>query len=365
MSEPASTTFFSAELSNMENTDCTIDKDDPKITAQRARELYLMAGKRLQMWEFTVENANDPVIVTTTTLDLPGPSIVYVNRAFTQVTGFTSEEVIGLTPRILQGPLTNLAEMQRMREALEVGHSFVGETINYTKAGQPYFMEWSVYALHDEANQPSYYVAIQRDVSARKQYERQIEEQARQLAEANRHLAEANERLAKLALTDSLTEIYNHRAFHETLENEMVQANRDQTPLSLLLLDIDQFKSYNDVYGHPAGDEALRILARLLRENQRKHDIVARHGGEEFAVLLPQTNHADALRQAEVLRKAIEAFAWPLRCITISVGVATLLDFSCECAVKAGRDLVSSADQALYSAKKRGRNCVVSICTTE
>lgn len=337
----------------------------PNEAANSVRlDLWQDVAVRSQMWELIVESANDPVLVTTADLSSPGPSIVYVNRAFTRMTGYTAEEVRGLTPRILQGPLTDRAEMHRMRVELEAGRPFVGETINYTKDGQPYFMEWSVYGLHDQSQTLTFYVAVQRDVSARKHYERQIEEQTRLLAQANAQLAQMNERLAKLSLTDSLTGIFNHRALHQKLDEEIARAVRYQTPLSLLFIDVDRFKLYNDTFGHPAGDRALQKIALLLQQHGRSSDMIARHGGEEFAVLLPQTDQKGALASAEGLRAAIESAAWPLRPITVSIGVATLEAASLERPeggiTSIATNLMSQADQALYSSKMSGRNRVSS-----
>lgn len=331
----------------------------PAVALPNLTELGQDVQERLQMWEFTVENANDAVLVTTPELAPPGPHIVYVNSAFTRMTGYEAHEVIGLTPRILQGPLTNRAEMNRMRSELEAGRPFVGEAMNYTKDGHAYYMEWSVYGLNDADGKLLHYVAVQRDISARKRYEMQIDEQARLLAETNQQLADANARLATLTLTDSLTGISNHRALHQKLGEEIARAARYKTPLSLLLLDVDRFKAYNDTFGHPAGDEALQKIAQLLQQHRRQSDIVARHGGEEFAVLLPQTDYAGALVLAEGLRVAVENASWPLRAVTISIGVATLTDFNSNATpLETANDLVSRADAALYNSKEQGRNRV-------
>lgn len=306
---------------------------------------------RSRLFEFTIEHANDPILITTTELASPGPYIVYVNRAFTRMSGYTPEEVIGQTPRILQGPLTSRAEMARMRSELERGHSFLGETTNYRKDGTSYEMEWSVHGLCDDAGTLHFYVAVQRDISARKEYERRLAEQAKELALANSELERANARLAALSFTDSLTGLANHRAFHTRLNEELQRAKRYGTPLSLLLLDVDHFKSYNDAFGHPAGDEALQCVAHLLQTNTRTSDLVARHGGEEFAILLPQTDREGALVHAETLRAHIERYSWPLRPVTASIGIATTTPqdgFSLS--------LIQHADQALYLSKSNGRN---------
>jgi len=311
------------------------------------------ADTRSRLFEFAVEHANDPVVITTTALAEPGPQIVYVNRAFHELTGYTRDEAIGQTPRILQGPLTDRAEMKRMRREIEQGRSFIGQTINYRKDGSAYFMEWSVYGLFDDGGVLHFYVAVQRDISARKEYERRIEEQARELAATNRELERANTRLAALSLTDSLTGVANHRAFHARLGEELTRCKRIGLPLSVLLLDVDRFKTYNDSFGHPAGDEALQRIAIALQSHARATDLVARHGGEEFAVLLPHTDHKGALHIGETLRRAIEETSWPLRPVTVSVGTATTGPHDLS-----SSHLIDIADTALYRSKAAGRNCV-------
>jgi diguanylate cyclase (GGDEF)-like protein len=137
-------------------------------------------------------------------------------------------------------------------------------------------------------------------------------------------LEESNKQLAVLAVTDSLTGVSNRRAFDESLEREVLRAWRYRQPLSLVMMDIDKFKSYNDSYGHPAGDEVLRMMGRILQQQVRDHDLVARYGGEEFVVLLPNTTLDAALVMAERFRQIIETTQWPRRPITSSFGVACL-----------------------------------------
>jgi diguanylate cyclase (GGDEF)-like protein len=167
-------------------------------------------------------------------------------------------------------------------------------------------------------------------------------------------LAEKNRRLAELATIDELTQLWNRRRFNEDLEQQVAISTRAGTPLSLILLDVDRFKQYNDTYGHPAGDEVLRGVSATLRACVREHDMVARFGGEEFAVLLPTTDADAALVVAERLRAAIAARPWPLGTVTASFGVATARPARAESAAR----LVEQADQALYRAKRAGRNRV-------
>jgi diguanylate cyclase (GGDEF)-like protein len=177
-----------------------------------------------------------------------------------------------------------------------------------------------------------------------------------------REKAEAE--LSILAATDGLTGLANRRTFDRTLEAEWLRAARLVTPLSLLLIDIDRFKPFNDRYGHQAGDECLRTVARILSEAmKRSTDLVARYGGEEIAVLLPATDAEGAAAVAEDVRARVQALAIPhdanAPCcvLTISIGSATLLP-SFELLTADPNMLVALADQALYQAKLQGRNRV-------
>ena len=164
-------------------------------------------------------------------------------------------------------------------------------------------------------------------------------------------LARQNALLAELASTDELTGVKNRRRFREDLDMLFGQAQRQRVPLSLILLDIDEFKQYNDAFGHPAGDRVLQQIGATLRSSLRGHDVLARYGGEEFVVLLPATDADEALRVAERLRTAIADHAWPHRPVTASFGVATSGPETPDAAA-----LVDRADRALYLSKEAGRN---------
>jgi diguanylate cyclase (GGDEF)-like protein len=174
-----------------------------------------------------------------------------------------------------------------------------------------------------------------------------------------------NARLELLAITDGLTGVRNHRAFQEQLALEVARAGRYRTPLALIMVDVDHFKQYNDTFGHPAGDQVLRIVARLLREHSRTTDVVARYGGEEFTILLPSTEHPGALAQAERLRRALATAIYPERAVTASFGVATLgLGDQLRDDVALGAALIAAADSALYQSKTQGRNRVTGTSLT-
>lgn len=163
----------------------------------------------------------------------------------------------------------------------------------------------------------------------------------------------------KLAITDGLTKIYNHRFFQELFEKEYKRSDRYNTVFSLIMMDIDLFKKVNDTYGHLCGDEILKGLSTLIKSCLRSMDVVARYGGEEFAILLPETNGPEALRTAERIRRTVEEYTFMgneqgLK-ITVSQGVAT---YPCP-GVHERFDIIAKADEALYEAKESGRNKVV------
>jgi diguanylate cyclase (GGDEF)-like protein len=152
---------------------------------------------------------------------------------------------------------------------------------------------------------------------------------------------------------DGLTGVKNRRAFGEKLTQEITRSVRYKTPLSLLLLDVDKFKQYNDTFGHLGGDEVLKTVARLLREHARTTDFVARYGGEEFTLVLPNTNAEGAMIMAEALRVVIESAPWPGHAVTASFGAAT---YSSK--INSETELIGAADRALYASKENGRNRV-------
>ena len=164
-------------------------------------------------------------------------------------------------------------------------------------------------------------------------------------------------RLEKSAITDRLTNIYNRNYFYKRLEEEFTRASTFNAPLSLLLMNIDDFKEVNDTYGHGAGDVALEEIAGLLKASVRNVDIVARYAGEEFAVILPATAIDGAVEEAERIREKLErhTFGAMSKCkITISIGIASYDKKS----VKNHAKFVNMAELALGEAKKSGKNCV-------
>ena len=172
---------------------------------------------------------------------------------------------------------------------------------------------------------------------------------------------DVEEHLSNLAIHDGLTGIYNRRYFDETLAREWKRTMREKAPLSLIMLDIDYFKKYNDTYGHQAGDECLRQVATTISGALRRPaDMAARYGGEEFVVVLPNLKLEDSAKFGETIRAKIEALKMEHKqsdanpFITVSLGIASVVPSS----ISSYEELVGAADKALYSAKNKGRNRV-------
>jgi diguanylate cyclase (GGDEF)-like protein/PAS domain S-box-containing protein len=198
------------------------------------------------------------------------------------------------------------------------------------------------------------------DISERKALAAHLEEELARAQSLNHELetkreelASTNRRLAEMAETDSLTGLKNRHRFYEAFEEALERSARNGLSLSVLMLDVDHFKPYNDSFGHLAGDAVLRDLGELLRACLRPYDLAARYGGEEFALILSETDSSGSRQVAERLRAAVESRNWPLRPITISLGAATTTGPRAR-----STDLLDAADQAMYFSKHRGRNCV-------
>jgi diguanylate cyclase (GGDEF)-like protein len=188
-------------------------------------------------------------------------------------------------------------------------------------------------------------------------YQSEIEAANRSLTERNNELKQAKETFEQLSITDGLTKLHNHRFFQDHLTREIKRVSRSQEPLSMLLVDIDDFKRLNDRFGHAAGDELLMGLARIMSDTVRETDLLARYGGEEFVVLASNTDLEGAYRLGEKIRTNVSENSFilddslrPMR-VTVSIGVAQYRGNR--------KTFFQGADRALYRAKAEGKNCVV------
>jgi diguanylate cyclase (GGDEF)-like protein/PAS domain S-box-containing protein len=291
-----------------------------------------------QAYQLLAENSTDVIMRIG-----PDSKRIYLSPSIRDLTGYAPEE-------LLNGPHGGLIHPDdRATWAASFADAKSGITRGtyrmVRKDGSYVWVEATRRELPDGG-----YVASIRDISARKV--------------AEDRLAEANLQLEILARQDGLTGLANRRQFDETLEVEIRRAIRDQTPLSLIMIDVDSFKAFNDYYGHHAGDDCLRRVGLALMDtSHRPADLSARYGGEEFVLLLPNTAESGALAIAERARRAvrsleIEHLPTPEKIVTISLGVASVVPAN-------GPDdaggLVKAADKALYASKMRGRDRVSSM----
>jgi diguanylate cyclase (GGDEF)-like protein/PAS domain S-box-containing protein len=271
--------------------------------------------------------------------------MIYCNRALADRFGATPEEWIGKTDLETWPP--EIAEEFRSsdRQALEANKEIHFE--DRTRGLDGRMVTWDVhkYPFVDADGRRSL-ACMALDVT--RAWEAQQEVQRIQ-----RELQTANEKLHTLSLTDALTGLMNRRALEDCLEAECARSIRSAAPLSLFMLDIDDFKGFNDAFGHVCGDEVLRQIAVLMQRWTRRGDLVARYGGEEFLVILPATDEKGAFGIAERLRQAIAEAHWEHRRITVSVGVATRNQH-----IPTTTEFIHEVDQALYAAKRGGKNRV-------
>lgn len=266
----------------------------------------------------------------------------YSNAKFDEMFGYTAEEVrtLKITDIVAESDRAVVADIMRQQfsgDKKGVKFEFHGLRKNGTT------INIESYAGIMEVDGLRSFMAVVMDVTERA------------LAECQARALE--ERLRELSTHDSLTGLYNRRYLEDTLVRELILANRQQAPLSLIIADIDHFKVVNDRFGHLGGDAVLRFIGDLMNRNVRGSDICCRYGGEEFLMVLPRMDEARALDRAEHLRLAVEAspiiYGASVISVTASFGVAAFprdgvtMD-----------ELIGAADRALYRAKAAGRNCV-------
>ena len=285
-------------------------------------------------------------------LDLETMTNVYANREVAEALGYTVEQILALGPNYmpsfvhpqdLPALMAHFADFARMSDADTA--EFEARIKHANGSWRWLWFRERVFKRRADGT-PYQIMGTAQDITERKRAEQQMQA-------TNEWLAEANEHLNNLANTDGLTGLNNHRVFQERLAVEFERSARYQTPLSLLLLDVDKFKQFNDTYGHPAGDKVLKDVAKILQTAARNVDVVARYGGEEFVIILPEADTEGALSAAERVRAAIAGAAWDERDITVSIGVAT---FTLHTPTQAA--LIEQADKALYASKTAGRNRV-------
>ncbi len=321
--------------------------------------------ERLSLFESVVVHANDAILITEASpIDRPGPRILYCNAAFTRMTGYREDEVLGLTPRLLQGPGTDRATLDRLRRHMELRQPVVVELLNYRKDGSSFWFEMSIVPVATEAGRHTHWIALQRDVSDRRaaadavirQRTSELERQALEADIESRKLVE--NRLFRAAFHDDMTGLYNRAFFFSHLTSLLAQdggpdAVSDGPRWALLFLDLDRFKFINDTLGHGVGDQLLVEVARRVAGCIREDDVLARLGGDEFAVLIEVGGRVEnALALGE---RILVAFRDPFHLgdhtvvATCSIGIAPVGDQHGE-----PEALLRDADIAMYRSKRSG-----------
>jgi diguanylate cyclase (GGDEF)-like protein/PAS domain S-box-containing protein len=293
--------------------------------------------------KLVVDNSRDVIVLG----DLDGRR-TYVSPGVKALTGWDPADLVGRMFHEVVHP-ADLTEVEMAMRALRAGSE--GGTLEYRtrkRDGEYFWAEGSLRVYRDPATgYPIGYLNLVRDISERKRTEE--------------HLQSAYRAMETLVVVDALTGIANRRRFDEALTTEWRRALREGNKLSLLLIDADHFKRYNDTYGHVRGDSCLKQIAEAaLDVVLRPGDLVARYGGEEFAVVLPGTDEIGAKAVAEDICQAVRNRRLPHEgnapgIVTVSIGCATIIPQR----GKTSQDVIESADQALYRAKGRGRNRVV------
>ena len=305
-------------------------------------QMALEIGKRegeLQRLSMVIEQSPESIVITDT-----AGCILYVNEAFQRITGYARDEVLGRNPRILNGGLTPRATYEQMWATLLAGEVWRGEFHNVRKDGSAYLELATIAPIKDAGGTVTHYVAVKEDITQRKQ------------SEALLH---------RLAYFDALTGLPNRALLHDRIAQAIRSGVRRESFGMLMLVDIDRFRQLNDTLGHAAGDRLLCEVAARLRASVREEDTVARHGDDDFAVLVERIGEteADALSHAEhVARKLQRALQQPYvlggtegdrHFATLSFGISLFHD-----GVSSLESLLKQAEVALYRAKQDGRDIV-------
>lgn len=317
--------------------------------------------EHLRLLETVLECSQDAVVITE---GFPtsgnGPRIQYVNPAFTLLTGFSAHDVVGSTPRMLQGPMTEPASLQAIRDGLMSHQAVSVEVTNHRKDRSTFFAHLAITPMMSEGGDIQNWIGVIRDISSLKQ-SREITERARVVETQNQKLTaeiaerkDVEERLAHAAFHDSLTGLKNREYFMEHLREALQRArSRPEYQSYLIYLDLDGFKRVNDGLGHNVGDLVLQEAAERLKQACRPQDTLARYGGDEFTILLTQVSTQDAA--FSVAQRLLNALNQPFGAVSEGYTVSGSLGL---CQLQAryadAEEVLRDADAAMYRAKEQG-----------
>lgn len=296
--------------------------------------------------EYDLEKLVNNSLDLLTIVDLSG-NVLLVNPAFERTLGWKKEDLVGKDPFHLLHPEdkeSTYKEFEKLNQGL-LTLSFQNRYI--CADGQYRYFSWT--ASPDLVSGLVYVTG--RDIT-------DVIESNRKISQLTVKLKETNDRLFEQASTDPLTKLKNRRMFNEELNNLIHACDKESHPLSLLMIDADHFKDYNDKFGHIAGDKVLVELASILTKTFRKKDVLARYGGEEFIAALPNTSEPEANQIAERLVQTVREFSWEKRSVTISVGITTYNFNPTSKSINSEYllNLIEQADKALYCSKVSGRD---------
>lgn len=396
------------------------------------------------------DNALDPIVITDTNWD-DGLKIIYVNKAFCDTSEYPKEQILGKSPKILQGKNSNYEVLSELKKSLQQDKNYVGQTINYKKSGISYYVKWSISPLKDQNNNTIGYISFQKVIDRKIDFNHEkllstvvdisknlvlvsdiegnivyvnnsfckklgydkdelVGQHTRVLKSGEQNssfyqkmwrailkkgtfsdvfiskkkdgslfydkkdintIKDSNgdplfyvsishditqqvkkeQKLQSEVFIDTLTNQYNRKKYEQVIGQKINKFQQDQKVFSLVLVDIDYFKSINDTYGHDMGDHVLKELALLIQNNIRQNDMLFRWGGEEFALLLDQ-NKNQAFQTAQKLKQTIKKYQFQSIHITASFGIAEV------CNDIDSSTLFKNADKVLYTAKNSGRDCI-------
>lgn len=344
-----------AELtaSNEQLTEQSSQLEELNSNLDRTHELYASAARKM-------EELFQGIPVACFTFDKDG-RIEDWNRSCEALFGLNSYEVLGqVLGDVLKGAMPEDQVVEVVRSP------FTGRTVDgliwqvRCPEGDLRWVMSCAFPLLNQDRDPIAGVCTNVDITDRTLYAAQLEESMVQLNEYSlelemqrSELEDANARLEALATTDGLTGLRNHRSFQERLEHDFIQATHDQTDLTLILMDVDHFKKFNDTYGHPEGDKVLKAVAQVLLSHGAEPNTAARYGGEEFVVVVPGMAPEKAALLAEKIRMEIQDSCPTGVEVTASLGMASWFP-----GMRSRAELIAQADKALYQSKSSGRNRV-------
>jgi diguanylate cyclase (GGDEF)-like protein/PAS domain S-box-containing protein len=326
------------------------------ITERKQAEEALK--KRETLYRLLTENISDVIWI----FDINANQLRYISPSVERLSGYTVEEALDATMNdMLPGTAFQSAQgvVESRLRAFQEGQrgTYVSEVEQPRKDGSTVWVEATVSYHVNEANGHFEVYGVSRDITERKQAEELLQKANGQLRADMEKIGQLQAELREQAIHDPLTGLFNRRYLNETLGRELARTERETDFLSIVMADIDHFKTVNDTYGHPVGDQLLVEVANLMKNNARASDIVCRYGGEEFLLVLPGTPLEAAAKRAEELRQKcaqiIIQHEEQALSVTMSFGVATYPAHGSE-----AEEIIIKADKALYQSKNAGRNRV-------